>query len=206
MTFLYFFLLEFELLVESWYEVIVVVHTLIVEWITLCIFISSEVDFFVWLLLLLLILIAAEYLLYDTNWRVVWWMPCFKLGFEIFYYFLVVELLAFESVKLTEPCFADNLSTHCSLESIISKFEVLLFVLECTHCTLHSLTQFVGVMLFENKARSLFGVPVEFVDWVFETTCFESNNRCSADKEFMLDDTSWLESGWHESEISTSIN
>jgi len=197
MTCLYFFRLELKLLIKRRYEVVIVIHALIIEWVALCILVGSEVNFLVRLLLLLLVLIAAKDFLDDADRREVRWMPWLELALEVLYDFLVVELLAFEPVELTEPSFAHYLATHRSLESIFSKLEVLLFILESTHCPFHSLSQVVRIVRFENKARSLLGVPVKFMDGVFKTACFESDNGCCADKEFMLDDTAWLESRWH---------
>ena len=41
---------------------------------------------------------------------------------------------------------------------------------------------------------------------VFQTTRLERDHRSTTNEEFMLDDATWLEGTWHESEIGSSVH
>jgi hypothetical protein len=52
----------------------------------------------------------------------------------------------------------------------------------------------------------LFRFPLEFNNGIFESTCSESNDWGLTNEELVLDNASWLESGWHQTKVGTSID
>lgn len=114
--------------------------------------------------------------------------------------------LSSESVELAQPGFANDVSTHGSFEGVVSELGVLLLVLEGADGSLHREHHVLCGVGFEGEPSSFFAFPLELKHGVLKPTSFEGDDWSGSDEELVLDNTTWLESGWHQTEVRASVD
>lgn len=119
--------------------------------------------------------------------------------------FLLFELIP-KSLEFFKPGFRDDFAVHGSFKSVFSELFILLFIFESSDGSFNSKFEFTLSVLFEYESATFLGFWFEFDYGIFETSSFKCYNWCFTDKEFVLYNAAWFESGWHETEIGTSVD
>lgn len=61
-------------------------------------------------------------------------------------------------------------------------------------------------VVLKSEASSLHSLHVVFMNRILQTSSLERDDWCATDKEFMLNDTTRFECGWHQPEIAPDID
>jgi len=109
-------------------------------------------------------------------------------------------------VKFSFVGLGDIVDFDGCVERVFPEFLVECLILEESQSSCHCVGKSTSVVMLKSETTTLFSCLIEIGNCVSKTTCLHCNNRCTSDKEFVLDNTTRFEFAGHEAEIATNID